>query len=54
MDFSHYIIKSSQYIIQMLKYIMRTMQHIIKCEQGIMMVANQMFFSLPSDSFGVP
>ena len=46
MDFSHYIMKSSQYIIQMLKYITRTMQHIIKCEQVIMMMVNQMFLFL--------
>ena len=39
MDFSHYIIKSSQFTVYdtklMLKYIMRIMQRIIKCEQDI-------------------
>ena len=40
MDFSHYI--------------MHTIQHIIKYEQDIMTMMNQMFYSLPSDSFGVP
>ena len=48
----HY--KLVQHIMDFSHYIMHTIQHIINCEQDIMTMMNQMFYSIPSDSFGVP